>query len=131
LDRGLAFNAHEVFEVAWKKAPDGERSLWQGLAQLAVAITHVQRGNIDGAVTVLCRAAARLADDERGAPYGIDAAGLLEYAGDLVADLTVGDKVTPKRFVPVCLWRGPGSGTGSWTSFIICRRCLAIVRAGK
>ena len=36
LDRGLAFNAHEVLEAAWKNGPDDERMLWQGLAQLAV-----------------------------------------------------------------------------------------------
>lgn len=100
LDNGLAFNAHEVFEMAWKKAPSRERSLWQGLAQLAVGITHVQRGNIDGAVTVLRRAAARLDDDRQAAVYGIDAAGLIEYAGGLVADLTAGGKATPKRLCP-------------------------------
>ncbi|WP_084027704.1 DUF309 domain-containing protein [Mycobacterium avium] len=105
LDRGLAFNAHEVFEAAWKKAPAHERTLWQGLTQLAVGITHVQRGNVDGAVTVLRRAAARLADDKRAAPYGIDAAGLVEYAGDLVAELTGGAEITPKRLCPRLLAR--------------------------
>ena len=49
LDRGLAFNAHEVLEAAWKNGPESERMLWQGLAQLAVGITHIQRGNPDGA----------------------------------------------------------------------------------
>src|SRR6185503_2637680 len=52
LDRGLAFNAHEVLEAAWKNGPDDERMLWQGLAQLAVGITHIQRGNVKGAITV-------------------------------------------------------------------------------
>jgi hypothetical protein len=41
LDQGLAFNAHEVLEAAWKNGPDDERMLWQGLAQLAVGLTHV------------------------------------------------------------------------------------------
>jgi len=62
LDRGLAFNAHEVLEAAWKNGPDDERMLWQGLAQLAVGIT------------LLRRASARLAHDDRVAPYAIDAA---------------------------------------------------------
>src|SRR5450631_3088933 len=52
LDRGMAFNAHEVLEAAWKNSADDERMLWQGLAQLAVGITHVQRGNVKGAVTL-------------------------------------------------------------------------------
>src|SRR6201988_5193340 len=76
LDRGLAFNAHEVLEAAWKTGPQDERNLWQGLAQLAVGITHIQRGNVKGAITLLRRASARLAHD-RPAPYDIDAAGLV------------------------------------------------------
>src|SRR6185369_9941570 len=55
LNRGLAFSAHEVLEAAWKNGPDDERPLWQGLAQLAVGITHAQRGNLDGAATLLQR----------------------------------------------------------------------------
>ena len=50
LDRGLAFNAHEVLEAAWKNGPDSEKTLWQALAQLAVGVTHVQRGNVEGAI---------------------------------------------------------------------------------
>ena len=57
LDRGLAFNAHEVLEAAWKNGPADERPLWQSLAQLLVGITHVQRGNVDGAIA--CSAARR------------------------------------------------------------------------
>src|SRR3954470_8517001 len=48
LDRGLAFNAHEILEAAWKNGPDDEKVLWQGLAQLMVGVTHVQRGNVEG-----------------------------------------------------------------------------------
>lgn len=40
LDQGLAFGAHEILEAAWKYGPYDERMLWQGLAQLAVGITH-------------------------------------------------------------------------------------------
>lgn len=57
LDRGLAFNAHEVLEAAWKNGPAEEQALWQGLTQLAVGITHAQRGNVKGATTLLSRAA--------------------------------------------------------------------------
>ena len=45
LDAGLPFHAHEVLEAAWKAAPPDERELWRGLAQLAVGLTHLQRGN--------------------------------------------------------------------------------------
>jgi hypothetical protein len=100
LDRGLAFNAHEVLEAAWKNGPDREKTMWQALAQLAVGITHVQRGNVKGAITVLGRAAAGLAQDQTPAPYGIDVAGLVEYAEALIDELTVGVAIMPERLRP-------------------------------
>jgi uncharacterized protein len=76
LNRGLAFNAHEVLEASWKQAPAAERELWRGLAQLAVGLTHVQRGNPRGAVALLRRGADRVGGYAGAAPYDIDAAGL-------------------------------------------------------
>ena len=100
LDRGLAFNAHEVLEAAWKNGPAGERTLWQGLAQLAVGFTHVQRGNISGACALLDRAAARLTASGRPTPYGIDADGLVGHADRLIADLRAGAEIAPDRLMP-------------------------------
>jgi uncharacterized membrane-anchored protein len=80
LDDGRAFSAHEVLESAWKAAPDPERELWRGLAQLAVGLTHVQRGNPVGAVQLLRRAADRIAGYVPGAPYRIDVVGLTRWA---------------------------------------------------
>ncbi|MDT7579953.1 MAG: uncharacterized protein QOK35_1217 [Pseudonocardiales bacterium] len=57
LDAGLPFHAHEVLEAAWKAAPPAERELWRGLAQIAVGLTHLQRGNGRGAVALLRRGA--------------------------------------------------------------------------
>lgn len=99
LDRGLAFNAHEVLEAAWKSSPDHEKSLWQALAQLAVGITHLQRGNVKGAMSVLRRASDRLALDET-APYDIDTRGLAEYAEVLIGDLAADAAITPERLAP-------------------------------
>lgn len=101
LNRGLAFNAHEVFEAAWKNGPAADRMLWQGLAQLAVGITHIQRGNVTGATALLRRAAERLA--AAGAPtrYGIDIAGLVIHADALIVDLEAGADIVPERLRPV------------------------------
>jgi predicted metal-dependent hydrolase len=76
LDSGRPFHAHEVLEAAWKAAPTTERDLWQGLAQLAVGLTHARRGNLRGAITLLDRGASRLAQYPAPAPHGIDADGL-------------------------------------------------------
>ncbi|MEJ7757523.1 MAG: DUF309 domain-containing protein [Nocardioidaceae bacterium] len=45
LAAGRPFSAHEVFEARWKAGPAAERDLWQGLAQICVALTHAARGN--------------------------------------------------------------------------------------
>jgi hypothetical protein len=60
LDQGRPFAAHEVCEARWKAGPDAERDLWQGLAQLFVAITHAERGNPTGARRLLIRARQHL-----------------------------------------------------------------------
>lgn len=60
LDAGRPFSAHEVYETRWKAAPEAERPLWQGLAQLCVAITHAARGNQVGAERLLERGTTQL-----------------------------------------------------------------------
>jgi len=57
IDEGRPFHAHEVFESVWKSSPTAQRDLWQGLAQIAVGLTHARRGNGRGAVTLLMRGA--------------------------------------------------------------------------
>jgi hypothetical protein len=57
---GRPFHAHEVLESAWKTGPPGERELWQGLAQIAVGLTHARRGNARGAITLLRRGTQRI-----------------------------------------------------------------------
>jgi len=82
LDADRPFHAHEVLEAAWKSAPEPERELWQGLAQLAVGFTHIRRGNAQGAQSLLRRAADRVAPYDP-APYGIAAPALARHARDL------------------------------------------------
>ena len=105
LDRGLAFNAHEVLEAAWKASPANEKPLWQGLAQFAVGITHVQRGNLTGAGTVLRRAADRLATVDAPGLYPVDVAAVIEHAERLIADLEADAEIDAGRLRPVVLSR--------------------------
>jgi uncharacterized protein len=105
---GRPFHAHEVLEAAWKSGPAGERDLWQGLAQIAVGLTHARRGNARGAVALLSRGAERVRGYQDGAgsedgdgspggpgsqravgrpasPFGMNVAFFLAAADDLAA----------------------------------------------
>jgi hypothetical protein len=86
LDAGRPFHAHEVLEDAWKSAPEAERQLWRGLAQLAVGLTHAARGNARGATTLLERGADNLGPYAAVPPHGIDVPGLVSWAQALAGD---------------------------------------------
>ncbi len=116
LDDGLAFNAHEVLEAAWKNGPFAERMLWQGLAQYAVGLTHIQRANPKGARTLLTRAVSRLrafvaepngdeSNRNSDMPYGIDRAGLIAHAEVLLAALESGTSIPENQLKPRLLIR--------------------------
>lgn len=105
LDAGLAFSAHEVLEGAWKAAPPGERDLWQGLAQLAVGVTHVQRGNPVGAVALLRRAGERISPYAESPPHDVDVPGLLRWSGAL-ANRIAGEGLPASPPQPPRLTRG-------------------------
>ncbi len=91
LREGRPFHAHEVLEAAWKSAPPPERDLWQGLAQIAVGLTHARRGNARGAAALLRRGAERVRahQDQPGTPasraYGMDIPAVLAACDELAA----------------------------------------------
>ena len=73
LDAGQPFHAHEVLEALWKQRSAAERDLWQGLAQMAVGLTHAMRGNAKGAAALLPDEGCERADDRRSRPRVPDA----------------------------------------------------------
>ena len=94
------FAAHEVLEGAWKAAPEPERELWRGLAQIAVGMTHLQRGNLVGGERLLRRGAASLLPYRGSAPHGLDVVRIIEAAtgsADLVAAALAADAATNDR----------------------------------
>lgn len=95
LDEGRPFHAHEVLEAAWKTAPEHERDLWQGLAQLAVGLTHALRGNRTGATALLNRGAVRISPYAAAPPYNIDVAGLLDWTHVATSQLEAGGEPPP------------------------------------
>jgi hypothetical protein len=90
LDAGRPFHAHEVLEDAWKSAPDVERQLWRGLAQLAVGLTHAARGNARGAATLLDRGAGNVAAYADVPPHGIAVPALVSWSRALAAEAAAG-----------------------------------------
>ncbi len=102
LREGRPFHAHEVLEAAWKSAPPAERDLWQGLAQIAVGLTHARRGNARGAVALLRRGAQRVRADRRDRPYGMDIPAVLAACDDLAARIERQglDALTPADLTP-------------------------------
>ncbi|MCW2714256.1 MAG: hypothetical protein JWN88_1303 [Frankiales bacterium] len=79
LRRGRPFFAHDVLEARWKAAPLEERALWQGLAQVCVGLTHLQRGNPVGGARLLRRGAGRLGE-HAGPSYDLDVAAVAQQA---------------------------------------------------
>jgi hypothetical protein len=79
LDSGHAFAAHEVLEAVWKSTPGPDRALWQGLAQLAVGLTHRARRNEAGAQALLLRGASTLASVD-GCPWHVPVPALRAWA---------------------------------------------------
>jgi hypothetical protein len=75
-NEGKFFEAHEVLEGVWVRRRD--KGL-QGLIQVAVALYHIQRGNVRGARTMIDRATPRLLD-KNNAPCSIDQHAVADYA---------------------------------------------------
>ncbi|MDQ1713807.1 MAG: uncharacterized protein QOE45_3257 [Frankiaceae bacterium] len=102
---GQPFYAHEVLEVPWHLAEPPERAFWQGLAQVAVGLTHIQRGNATGAVSVLRSGAEKLRGYAEG-HEGVAAQRVAATAETLarrvadegVASIAPGDLLIPFRW---------------------------------
>lgn len=88
---GRPFHAHEVLEARWKTGPDEERELWQGLAQICVGLTHLQRGNLPGAAALLTRGSARLGAYGSTRPFGLDLRALAVQADAITTAIDEGD----------------------------------------
>jgi uncharacterized protein len=88
LAAGRPFQAHEVFEAAWKSVPGPERELWRGLAQIAVGLTHARRGNARGATALLRRGAGRVRESGAQPDRGVDADHVAAAAEDIASRIT-------------------------------------------
>jgi predicted metal-dependent hydrolase len=57
---GSFFEAHEHWEAVWLAVPEPEKTLLQGLIQVAASFHHFQRGNSVGTISLLRSALRRL-----------------------------------------------------------------------
>jgi len=59
-NQGRFYDAHEVWEDVWREHRGPEKSLLQGLIQVAVGLHHFGQGNLPGARSLLRRGHKRL-----------------------------------------------------------------------
>jgi uncharacterized protein len=90
IDAGRPFHAHEVLEASWKAAPADQRAAWQGLAQIAVGLTHARRGNSQGAIALLRRGADAIGQPVSGMPPDLDLGGTERAARTVAAKIEAG-----------------------------------------
>src|SRR3712207_1009165 len=95
------FEAHEFLEWIWKsdEVAEEDREFWKGVTQVAVGYTHTQRGNRDGALTLLDRACRYMA------PYparyhGVDAEALADDARRVIATIEASGPSSGLAFPP-------------------------------
>ncbi len=113
LDADRPFHAHEVLEAVWKGAPAAQRELWRGLAQIAVGLTHLRRGNPVGARALLLRAADRIGGDPgAGGGYGLDLPRLEADLRELADRAERGDRSADSATVRLVPDRGSGLARG-------------------
>jgi len=65
-NRGLWFEAHEIWEDLWNATEGETRLFYQGLVQVAVGLHHLSRGNLRGGRRVLERGLLKLQEYPAG-----------------------------------------------------------------
>jgi len=89
--------AHEYWESVWLRLGEPEKTFLQALIQITAAFHHLQKGNIQGTVSLLRRALQRLeAYPTRFG--GIDLTQLRKEAGDWLRALESGAESHPASF---------------------------------
>lgn len=92
-NQGEFYACHDTLEALWMEANEPEKSFYQGVLQLAVALYHLSNHNLRGAVILLGEGANRL---RRYPPTfsEIDVADLLDQSRTLLGAL---QQATPEQ----------------------------------
>jgi len=85
-NQGEYYACHDTLEALWMEAIEPERTLYQGLLQMAVAGYHLGNGNQRGAILLLGEGLSRLRRCQE-LPPGWDFGGLIQQGQILLAHL--------------------------------------------
>jgi uncharacterized protein len=77
------FESHEVWESLWKKEAGPAKRFYKGLIQAAVALHHLNRGNLAGAKTLFARSRSYLRP-YRPRYLGVDVEDFLTRLGECI-----------------------------------------------
>ncbi|OKH28503.1 DUF309 domain-containing protein [Chroogloeocystis siderophila] len=97
------YTCHDTLEALWMEATEPEKTFYQGILQLAVALYHLGNANWRGAVILLGEGINRL---QRYSPIfsGIDVEELVDRSSHLLAQLQqagsekIGDWIVTEEF---------------------------------
>jgi uncharacterized protein len=102
---GEYYACHDTLEALWMEASEPERSFYQGILQMAVALYHRGNGNLRGAMILLGEGIKRLRSYPQST-YGIDLGELLRQGQAYLIDLqhqTQVDASNPTAATESCL----------------------------
>jgi hypothetical protein len=86
-NRGDYFHAHELWEEVWRELADGERSLMQGLIQIAAGLHHLQQRRPRPAAAVLRRGLEKISQRAFAPPVELQVGALARDVAGLLDEL--------------------------------------------
>lgn len=80
------YACHDTLEAVWLDAPESDKTFYQGILQVAVALYHLSNQNWQGAVILMGEGVKRLSNYERD-EFGINLEKLIAESLDILTDL--------------------------------------------
>jgi predicted metal-dependent hydrolase len=96
-NRGQYFQAHEIWEDAWRELDGLERILVQGLIQIAAGLHHLQQDRPRPAAGLLRKGLDKVSQGTFAAPVDLQVGALAQDVARLLAELSAapGDRLPP------------------------------------
>lgn len=116
LRSGRFFDAHEEWEIPWRKMQGDRRSFWQAMIQWSVGAYHYQNGNLTGCRNLWTKALRRCEEilHRRGSASLSVVEQLREHLRDRLAEVERGENP-----LPAVLAFARNEVTGEWFDGLI------------